>query len=317
MLTRLLLVALLAAPVAASAQEAPTSEAPPPRAIKLNNGDTVSGTLVEETDASITLRNDALGTFEVDRADVADDNVNPPPKPTALDAYIDGLAEDLDSVLFPGWEKSIALGLNGSEGNTETINLYADFATGYEDDSTVWDISGRYFRASEDGEATQNQARLTVDREWHQPDWRHFYFGSLIYTYDQFTDYENRVGAYGGVGYGIWEGPVHTLDGRVGVGGIYEFGDVNEFTPEMFIGLDYAWKIDANQRFTASNYLYPALDPAFGRYRNVATLDYRVKLAAADGLSLKIGALHEYRSEVSNGDKSADLNYYAALQMDF
>ena len=316
MLSRLLLLAALAAPSAAFAQNSGDADAPPTRAIKLNNGDTLSGTLIEDTDQSITLQNDALGTFEVDRANIADDNVNPPPEPTALDAYIDGLAEELDTVLFPGWDKSIAVGVNGSQGNSETLNIYADFETEYEDDYTIWDIDGRYFRATEDGEATQNQARLTIDREWHQPDWRHFYFGSLIYTYDQFTDYENRIGVYGGVGYEIWQGPVHELDGRVGLGGIYEFGDINEFSPEMFIGLDYKWKIDANQRLTASNYFFPALDPAFGRYRNVATVDYRVKLAAADGLSLKIGALHEYRSEVSEDD-SADLNYYLALQVDF
>ena len=289
----------------------------PPRAIELVNGDVISGGLVEETEDSITLDSPALGEITVSREDIEDDNVNPPTPPTEFDRFFEDVADGIDSFLFPGWAKSFSAGLTGSEGNSETLNIYADFATGYEDETDRWDIDANYFRSTDESEVTQNQINAIVTKDWLVPGERHFYWGLLTYQFDQLTSFESRVGAYGGVGYEIWDGPTHVLLGRAGAGGQYEFGDVNEFTPELFLGLDYEWKIDGNQKLTAFNYLYPAADSFLGSYRNVAGVAYRVKLAAADGLAFKIGARHEYRSIVQGDDESADLNYYTALTFDF
>ena len=288
-----------------------------PRAIELVNGDVISGNLVEETDESITLDSPALGQITVSRDDIEDDNVDPPTPPTEFDRYFDNIAESIDSVLFPGWEKSFSAGFTGSEGNSETLSIYADFATGYEDDNDRWAINANYFRGTDSGEVIQNQINASLTKDWLIPGERHFYWANVVYQFDQLTSFESRIGAYFGVGYEIWEGPVHTLLGRVGAGGSYEFGDVNEFTPELFVGLDYAWKINGNMGITAFTYFYPAADPFLGSYRNISGAALKLKLAAADGLAFKVGARHEYRSVVQDGDDSADLNYFAALTFDF
>ena len=87
--------------------------------------------------------------------------------------------------------------------------------------------------------------------------------------------------------------------------------------PRRLLGVEYAFQIAANQSFEFKNTFYPALDPFFAEYRNVTEANYKISLAAGDGLSLKLGVYNEYDSEAPDDSENNDFKYFGALVYDF
>ena len=290
--------------------------------VELSNGDTVEGFLVptEETDEDgnpqAILSHPVLGELTVPAdAVVPEDSAIEGANGVVADAA-NAMTQVIDSVLFPGWDKSLSAGFNGRT-QTETLSLYANFETGVEDETRRWEVSADYFRSTEDGEATESNLIVRVDRDWLIPGEDYFFFARGTAEYDQFEAWEQRIGLYGGVGYQLIETDRHSLLGRVGVGAIYEFGGNEEFTTEALIGVEYAYQITENQSFELRNTTYPSIDPFFSEFRNVTEANYRIQIAAGDGLSLKLGIYNEYESETQDGIDNNDLKYFGALVYDF
>ncbi|BAM04379.1 DUF481 domain-containing protein [Phycisphaera mikurensis] len=307
----LLIAAGLAPAAAANAQ------------VELANGDTLDAAVVptdgvdEEGNPVVTLDHPSLGLITVPASAVApEDRGVSGASGTAAEAA-NAMTEVIDSVLFPGWDKTLSAGFNGRTGNTETLSFYGAFRTGIEDERRRWDVKADYFRATEDGEATESNLIFRADRDWLVPGEDYFYFARGTAEYDQFEAWEQRLGLYGGVGYQFLDDDRHSLLGRVGVGAIYEFGGNEDFTVEGLIGIEYAYQITENQSIELRNTTYPALDPFFAEFRNVTELNYKVQIAAGDGLSLKLGVYNEYESEVDDGLDNNDFKYFGALVYDF
>ncbi len=293
--------------------------------VKLTNGDVLQAEIVNP-DAGISAAGEPLVELDhpiLGRITVPADSIAKPEEVAeaaelgTLAGAADAMGQAIDSVFFTGWSKSLAAGFNGTEGNTQTLSLYANFETGIEDERRRWAIKADYFRKTEDGDATESNLIARADRDWLIPGAAHFYFGRATFEYDQFEGFEQRVGLYGGVGYQFIDTARHSLLGRVGVGAIYEFGGNENFTTEALLGVEYAFQIAANQSFEFKNTFYPALDPFFAEYRNVTEANYKISLAAGDGLSLKLGVYNEYDSEVPDNSENNDFKYFGALVYDF
>ncbi|MEM8783387.1 MAG: DUF481 domain-containing protein [Planctomycetota bacterium] len=306
-----LLVAGLALGAAAAFTASVTAEQ-----VELTSGDTLTGEIVSETDESLVMDHPVLG-----RVTIAKDQIKQPEAPleptTMAEQSAQMFADFVDSWFFPGWDKSVAAGFSGTEGNSETFNIYASVATGFEDEEDRWKFDANYFRNSTDGEVTQNQFRAVLFKDWLLPESDLFYWAQGTAQFDQFTDYETRLGGFAGVGYALIDDDVNQLLLRAGAGGQYEFGDVNEFTPEALLGVDWKWIISETQTVTLFNYLYPALDPAFSEFRNLSGAMYEVELAAGDGLKLRLGVENEFVSDVDEGFDESDFKYFGALAFDF
>lgn len=286
--------------------------------VELANGDTIDATIVGEAPADgapsqVTLEHPSLGTITVPASALAPEKAGVDGASGGAAEAADKLGELIDSILFPGWEKSISAGFTGRTGNTETLNLYANFATSFENDTRAWDIKADYFRSTTDGDATESNLIIRADRDWLRPGEDYFFFARGTAEYDQFESFEQRFGLYGGVGAQLVDSGKHDLSGRVGVGALYEFGGNEDFNVEVLIGLDYTYQISPNQSFGVSNTLYPAVDPFFAEFRNVTEVNYTVDLAAGDGLSLKLGVYNEFESEVDDGLDENDFRYFGAL----
>ncbi|MEM7576661.1 MAG: DUF481 domain-containing protein [Planctomycetota bacterium] len=279
-------------------------------------GETITGEFVSETETHVVIDHPVMG-----QVTIAKENIAAPAAvgeaTTVTEKSAQAFADFVDSWFFPGWEKSVAAGFTGTDGNSETLNIYASINTGYEDEQDRWSVDAKYFRNSTDGEATQNQFKGIILKDWLVPDEKHFYWAQGTVQYDRFTDYETRLGAFAGVGYEVFDGGVHQVLLRAGVGGQYEFGDVNEFTPEAMVGIDWDWAISETQGFTFYNYFYPSLDPAFSEFRNLTGAMYEVALAAGKGLKLQLGVENEYNSDVDGDFEENDLKYFGALAFDF
>lgn len=276
--------------------------------ITLTNDDTITGTVTSQSDDGVTVEHPDLGTLNLDAAQIAGvelEETDPvyvvPPTPD----------------FFLGWDKTLSAGINGSDGNTESLSIYAAFNTGYEDETDRWDISARLFYGEEDGINTRNEYQAKLTKDWLLPEEDYFFFANLKYENDRFTGWEERTSGFLGVGYELIKKDNYNLIARLGAGGSYEAGAINEFTPELLIGLEGKWDIDDRSSLNYYTFFYPSLDPAFSDFRNTSGLAYQIAIDQGKGMSLRMGAENEYNSAAVAGTEENDLKYFMALVYDF
>ncbi len=276
--------------------------------VTLTNEDVVTGTITAQTDTTVTVDHPDLGTLNIDKANVEGvelEKTDPiyvvPPTPD----------------FFFGWDKTLAAGVTGSDGNTDSLNVYASFDTGYEDDNDRWAIAADVFYSENEGVNTTNYYQASITKDWLMPEEPYFYWAQAKYENDRFTGWEERTSGYVGVGYEFIDKDNYNLLGRLGAGAAYEAGIINELTPELFLGLEGKWDIDENSSLNYYTYFYPSLDPAFSDFRNTTGVAYQVAVDKAKGMSLKVGAENQYNSAAAEGTEENDLKYYLALVYDF
>ena len=294
----LLLAAALAVAVASVAQAQDS--------VLLSSGDTIKGSVVEKTEQEVVVQHADLGRITIPTDKIV--KITPAKGPNP------GL---LGTGFLTGWTRSAELALSGTEGNTQSLNLMAALTGTYEDKTDRWRVSAVYTRTSADNDLTRNDFTAAVLKDWLFPEKPHFYFAQGKYEYDDFRSWLHRVSGHGGIGYQFHKSEKWDLLGRLGAGGAYEFGDINEFTPEALLGLEYNLNLTDNQKLSAYTTFYPALDPFFGEFRNITGVAYKAAISAEPALSLKVGIENEYESEVEPDEKKNDLRYFAGIVWDF
>jgi len=225
---------------------------------------------------------------------------------------------------WSGWSRRAELGLLGATGNNESLNIRARIATERESDLLLTRASARYLFGTNEGEETQNEARIRGDNEWKVAGQKYFYFAQGIFDHDEFQDWDQRVQLFGGLGYEFYKDrsllkggkDKATLKGRAGAGFTREFGgDENAILPEAFLGVEFDWQISERSGFSVVSDLFPALDEA-GDFRSVSAAEYNILLDEEMNLSLTLGAELEYDTRPGDA-KRTDLLYYATVGFDF
>ncbi|MEM6550930.1 MAG: DUF481 domain-containing protein [Planctomycetota bacterium] len=289
--------------------------------VQLESGEVLEGEITGQTDEAVSLEHPVLGPLVIPRgqiqslvdsdaeaADAPAAEPEPQPDPTA--------SFGPSRWFLPGFEKSFEAGINGSDGNSETLNLYANFNATKETETDRLSIISKYFRSSDDGDTSENEFTLEATKDWLITDEAYFFFARGKYEYDQFEAWEHRVSGYGGVGYTFYNDPKFELRGRAGAGPAYEFGDVDELTWEALLAIEGIYRISETQEFTFSNTLLPSLSEG-GEFRNLTSLAYSIALDTAKGMSLKFGIENEYDSDPAAGDERNDLKYFGAIVLAF
>lgn len=216
-----------------------------------------------------------------------------------------------------GWTGSVAIGLNGSSGNTETLSFRGEVTATRETSKYVTSGGLLYAYATRDGEETENRFDANARNDWKFKDspWRFFALGQ--FTADEFQDWDYRVSAFAGPGYVFLESDRTFLLGRVGAGGSKEFGGADEdVTPEGLLGLDFKHKLTDRQSVFATAEFYPALDE-LKQYRAMAKAGWEVLVDPEVNLSLKVGVEDRYDSNPGEGFKRNDISYFALLSWSF
>jgi len=246
----------------------------------------------------------------------ADDLTNQAPPAEGPALARTGTDLSLADKLLPGWDKHFELGINGSDGNSQTFNLVSGFNATKEDESDRWKIDATYFRNQDDGNRTRNEFIGEVTHDWLMPDSPWFKFANGRYDYDEFQDWESRASGFLGVGKVLVDTSKHLVTGRAGLGGSYEFGTVNELVPEAMLGLEWAYTINDHQKLESYVTVFPDLDE-FGESRTLAGAEWVIQIDEADSISLKFGLTNEYESKTEGIAKHNDVKYYGALVFDF
>jgi len=294
--------------------------------IELTNGDKLTVNILERTEQHIIVEHPILGQLTLPIEQIISPPELSPEKSTASDREASALqqsglddAPPLDpSAALAAWKYHLELGLDGTEGNSETSNFRGALMGDFENDDKRWHLGAAMNRSTTDRDATRNDFVAEAIRDWLIPQEKHFYFVDTRYDYDDFQAWRHRIAGAGGVGYQFANDDTFELIGRVGGGANYAWGggSDSEVSPELLLGIEGKWKIKDGHSFEFKNTLYPDIGDT-GQFRNLTSLAYIVTLDHAKGMSLKLGLDNEYQSQTDDDSKQNDLIYYAALVFDF
>lgn len=319
--------------------------------VELVNGDTLTGSVVSHGDGEVVIEHAQLGRVVLSQDQVRQvsigDNINraaqpeggdpidapggipvpapengdgkPAPAQAAANAAEAAALEEpslLDTFLNQ-WDTKLTLGFTGTSGNSDRQNYHAKFDTEHETEDLRWAINSSWFYAVANNVRSQNEVQTQVTRDWLLKDNPWFLFVRGEHEYDEFRAWENRASAFGGAGYTVIDDKSLQVKARMGLGGSYEFGQINEFTPEAFFGGSVAkWKINDRHTLVGDMTYYPSLEDD-ANYRIQTKLEWLYKLDVASGMSLKIGVQNDYESQTPGDSEDNDMKYYGALVISF
>lgn len=212
-----------------------------------------------------------------------------------------------------GWTGSVELGLNGSTGNTERLNLRGGVTGVRKTSDYESDFFVTHAYALDEGRNTESKTALQLKNQWLFEDspWRFFALGRG--DHDRFQDWEYRLSGYVGPAYEVIKDETTTLVARAGLGVSREFKGADEdWHPEALLGADFEHKISERQKISATTDIFPSLDEA-GEFRAVALVAWELLVDPETNMSLKVGATADYDSNVPSGTRHADLDYFALL----
>ena len=219
----------------------------------------------------------------------------------------------LSTGLLQGWKRELEVGINGSDGNSESLSIHAGFKADYKDIEDVWKLRTAYDKASSDGEESRNQFFADLEKDWLWTESAWFAFAQGRYDWDEYKDWDQRISFSVGPGYQFVKNNTWDISGRVGLGGNKTYGNEDEdFTPEALLGMNVGWTISERESVDFATTFYPSLDDG-GEYRNITTLDWKMKMEERGKLAMKIGLSNEYDSEATGDDEKNDFKYYLAL----
>ena len=273
--------------------------------VVLANGDRLNVEIVEQGDGYIVIEHPQLGQvrLSVDQLEI---DTEDPPEPGIFGTSI-----------FQGWNRTLDFGLNGRQGNAETVGGTAGLEMNYEGEFTRWEFGGRSFYARDEDGASDNNGRFTLrhDRLLLGSPW--FAFGSVRYAYDQFESWRHRIVISAGPGYQLVQREMHELDLRLGASFTRDFGDRETDKADAMFAIDYSWKPGDRYTLTLTNQLFTEIQPSEGEFRNLTIAEWKIQMMEEPELSLTVGVENEYETDVGEGDKNNDLKYYVSAGIDF
>jgi putative salt-induced outer membrane protein YdiY len=271
--------------------------------IKLKNGDTLRGNIIEQDDQRIVLQHEQLGRLEISRANVDSTSVEPP----AAQAQA------------PEKERTtkIDFAANGSWGNTDKQTFRVGIASDRETEENRLKLDSAYTTGYSNGDRDENKFTAGGLHDWYFSNSPWLLFADGRYDYDDFQTWQHRLASHGGFGYRFRDTETLKLTGRIGAGAVKEWGSEEEdLRPEGLIGGDLRWKISDRQTLGAEATFYPQLDD-MGEYRFVSKLDWSLLVDPATNMSLTTGLQYEYQSVVDPGFEHYDLDIFAGVRFEF
>ncbi len=278
--------------------------------VTLGNGDVIAGEIVSHDEQGVEIVHATLGTLNLSADQIAGVKMsNDDP------GYTGGGDEGW---FFPGWDKRLTAGTSGTAGDTDVLNFNTSFSTAYADTEDRWAIDAFYIYQETDSDETTNWFSLQVTKDWLVPGEAYFYWGNARFQINQQRAFEERTSGFAGAGYAFIDRPDDLLVlGRIGAGGIYDAGEIGEFTPELFIGLEANWTIDPRSSLTAFTRIFPSLDPVFDDFRKEAGATYSLAIDTARGLSFELEVIVDFDSKIEDPFEETAFNYLASLVYDF
>jgi putative salt-induced outer membrane protein YdiY len=218
---------------------------------------------------------------------------------------------------FRGWTGSIEAGLNGSTGNSETLNLRGALSLNRDSTRMKTTFASYYAYGTSDGRKNRSRGELALRNDWKivTSPWR--VFATAKAEYDEFQDWTWRLSGIVGVGYAIIADERTNLIARLGLGGSREIGGrENDLVPELNLGADFDHRLTERQKIFAGMDFYPSLKDT-ADYRVVGRAGWEVLVDPEVNMTLKVGVENRYDSTPGPGRRKNDVDYYMLLGWKF
>ncbi len=230
----------------------------------------------------------------------------------------EGAAIEPSDSFWAGWDGSVAFGLTGNSGNTENLSVRGTVGAKRTTEHIETTLGFLYSYASQESDTTENRARFDARNDWlfgEGSRWRYFVSGFL--EYDEFQDWDLRLGLYTGVGYDFIKNERTTLTGRLGLGALKDFGgDDEDVRFEGLLGLDWTHQLNDRNKLYASATYYPDFSD-IPEFRVEAKAGWEIKLDETNGMFLNLGIEDRYDSDPGGDSESNDFAYFALLGWNF
>lgn len=260
--------------------------------------------------------------FRLPAPDAAPEKVEPPvgeslPTDTPLPLEVAEEGWDFWSPTYwDPWEGNVELGLNGTDGNTETFNIRLGALAKRKTEFRTEQLQITSIQKRANGLTTANTALVDGRIDWPMPSSKFNTFIHTLLEYDQFKAFDYRVSGDTGVGYEFIQSDITTLIGRLGASASHEIGGPNNKTnPEILFGGEYKHKFNETHLVSAQVNYYPnVMDFADFRFNSQAS--WQIVLSQSHNLSLKLSIIDRYDS-TPEGARPNDLDYSTLLLWSF
>lgn len=211
------------------------------------------------------------------------------------------------------WDGSFQVGVNGSDGNSQTLTINAGYDLKRETERIVFSSDLKYANGRAGSKLVQHFAILNVGMEWKLPESRWSVFTKGQLQFDELQAYDARLVLNGGLAYRLIDTELTKFKVRAGAGVSREIGGpTDEWVPEANFGYDFSHKIGDRHSLTAKIDYYPSIHD-FRDYRLVTDVGWEILLDEISNLSLKIGYVDRIDSTPAAGKRPSDSNYVLLL----
>lgn len=307
--------------------------------VVLDNGDTLSGTVVKLQEGKLTLKTDYAGSFQIEAAKIEFVVTDKPVEVhTTRGEVFKGTLKAVDSgkltveekpdrktigiewetvsAINPPpkgvWKGNVAIGGSLRSGNTDQAALSVGFSVMRRTEKDRFSLGFFFNYGEEEDEVTARNTHGTAKYDYFFSKQSYGYLGLELLN-DKFQDIQMRTIVGPGLGYQVWEDPVKALAVEVGASYFSDnmrHGDDNDYITARF-GLNFRYALLKFIIFTDSLAYYPSLEK-FATYtlRNEAALT--TPLVAR--WVLKLANILQYNSDPANGIGKTDNQWILGLQ---
>jgi hypothetical protein len=278
--------------------------------LTLTNGDTITGTLIENTGTTLVIKSELLGRLTIPRVGIV----------------VPDLAAPDEVVVETAWGGTADLSFRGNSGNTSNLAAHVEINLRRETEEVIDSVLITADRKTERvNEAVAPGTNRTVTdrrrygrfrREWKslESDWRPFFEVSTDHDFQK--TYNELVTVAGGAGYLFFDEADETLLGRIGAAETKKVKSATKatrhWTTEALLGLDYRLDITDRQHLAAETTVFPSIRDA-GEYRMVSKAEWRMDLSDDSPWYYKIGVNNSYDSSAAKGTDKSDVGYHMGV----
>jgi len=232
---------------------------------------------------------------------------------------------DVERVLAPApppaqpkkiWSGSFELGLDGSEGNSETFNIRTGFDAKRKTGHSIFAVDLDYRQETNRGQETANRSYLDwkYERLFRDSPWTAVAHGTV--EHDEFQTADLRTTVDLALGYQFIATDDTTLSFRSGAGTAYESGGPDEgWVPQAVFGAEYEHKLNDRYKFAAKSEYTPEMT-GWDDFRVRTQASLEALIDAEMNLSMKLSVRNRYDS-TPNGADPNDLDYSVVLLWSF
>lgn len=306
--------------------------------VSLDTGEKLHGVVVAKDAETLTLLHPVLGKVGVPLARATAVTPATTEQTAALTAQMGELEDaaaaavteaDVGEIEAEGpeeggppklWKSGIEFGLDGSQGNTETLNVRLGARAARETERRKLSMAAVYtLKKDFDGDTSTIENRLVGDarHDWFilETPWEYFFSGHV--EHDQKKSYDLLWAIGTGPAYRFIKNDRTSFIGRVGAGASQEVGgDDSDVRPELLGELDFEHKLTDRHTVGAFSGVYPDMSN-LGEFRYIGRAYWDMAISETLPLKFRIGFEDRYQSDPDDGDKKNDLDYYASLIYDF